>query len=96
MNPAQMDLFLGGEDEEIQDPIDLPQPDEILEVRANDDGSASVVELVAGADGRLEPRQGASPRRFATLDGALHAAGRTGAREDGTFVAVLLDGELIW
>lgn len=99
MSPAELDLFLGAEDEEVQDmPSDRvaasPHVEQVLEIRREAGGGTTVVELVADADGLLQPTD-APERRFASVQEALAYTGRTGLRTDGTLVAVVLDGRVI-
>ncbi len=95
MNRAELDLFLGGEDEEAQGPLALPQVDQVYEIELLADGRASAVELIADEDGELRPPPGARPREFASLEEAIAYTGRTGLRTDGALVAVVMDGQLI-
>jgi hypothetical protein len=91
MNRAQLDLFLNGEDEEVQGP--LPEIAQIFQVERHADGSASAVELVPDRAGDLHPAD--VPREFTSMEAALAFTGHTGARTDGSLVAVICDGRLV-
>jgi hypothetical protein len=95
MSPAMRDLFLGGEDEERQDVPAMPQVEQVLQISVASNGSATVVEQAADANGDLYPPVGAEPHHFPNLEQALAFTGRSGQRADGAWVVVLIDGRII-
>ncbi|MDP8904833.1 MAG: hypothetical protein M3N29_05875 [Chloroflexota bacterium] len=92
--PADLDLFLGGEDEEQQD-LRQPAPHVIVHVMRQPDGTARVHEQRTEAAAAGLPSVTGGRTWFPTVDAALAQAGRSRIERDGAVIHVYVDGVLV-